>query len=310
MRVVFFGSPKSALPSIQKIIDAGHTIELIITQPDRPSGRGKNLSYSPVKQQALDKNIPVYQPMRIRKDSEALKKLREIKPELNVVVAYGQIIPGSIIYIPRYNSINLHFSLLPKFRGASPVQWAILEGEKMTGVTVFELNEKMDEGKILTQEKVEILPDETAFELESRLAILGAELLVNTISRIKDIEPREQDQTEVSFAPLIKKTDGQIDWTKKALFIERQIKAFTPWPSTFTFFKGRRIKVIKGKSESFKFSALDPGEIVNIEKRGIGVRCGDETVFLIERLQPENKKEMNAYDFSLGGNIKPGDVFS
>ena len=310
MRVVFFGSPKSALPSLKKIIDAGHTIELIITQPDRPSGRGKSLSYSPVKQQALEEDIPIYQPMRIRKDSVTVEKLREIKPELNVVVAYGQIIPGSIIYLPQYNSINLHFSLLPKFRGASPVQWAILKGEKTTGVTVFELNEKMDEGNILTQKKIEILPDETAFELESRLAIMGADLLVNTISQIKDIESQEQDHTRASFAPLIKKTDGQIDWTKEALFIERQIRAFTPWPSTFTFLKGRRIKVIKGKSEPFKFSAPEPGEIVNVEKRGIGVKCGDGTIFLIERLQPENKKEMNAYEFSLGGNIRSGDVFS
>jgi len=310
MRVVFFGSPKSALPSFQKILEAGHTIELIITQPDRPSGRGKRLSYSPVKQQALAEGIPLYQTGRIRKDPEAVETLRAIKPDLNVVVAYGQIIPGSIIYLPRFNSINLHFSLLPKFRGASPVQWAILAGEKTTGLTVFELNEKMDEGKILAQKEVEIQPDETAMGLERRLAVIGAELLVKTIARIQDIEPWEQDHTKASFAPLIKKTDGQINWTKKALFIERQIRAFTPWPSTFTFLEGRRIKVSRGKSEPFKSSLAGPGEIVDIDRRGISVMCGDGNVFLIERLQPENKKEMTAYDFSLGGNIKPGDTFS
>jgi len=308
MKVVFFGSPKSALPSLRKIIDAGHTIELIITQPDKPSGRGKNLSSSPIKQQALAEDLPIYQSTRIRKDPAVIQKLREIKPDLNVVVAYGQIIPDSIIYLPRYNSINLHFSLLPKFRGASPVQWAILEGENTTGLTVFELNAKMDEGNILAQRKVEISPDETAYELESRLSIMGAELLVNTISKIQDIEPQEQDHTKASFAPLIKKTDGQIDWTKEARFIERQIRAFTPWPSTFTFLQGRRIKVISGKSDPFK-STAEPGEIVNMDKKGIGVMCGDGSVFLIERLQPENKKEMKAYAFSLGANIKPGDTF-
>lgn len=309
MKVVFFGSPKSALPSLRKIIDSGHTIKLIITQPDKPSGRGKNLSYSPVKQQALTDDIPIYQSTRIRKDPAIVEKLREIKPDLNVVVAYGQIIPDSIIYLPLYNSINLHFSLLPKFRGASPVQWAILEGKNTTGLTVFELNAKMDEGNILAQRKAEISPDETAFELESRLSIMGAELLVNTISQIQDIEPQEQDHTKASFAPLIKKADGQIDWTKDARFIGRQIRAFTPWPSTFTFLEGRRMKVIAGKSEPF-ISSAKPGEIVNVDKKGIGVMCGDGNVFLIERLQPENKKEMDAYAFSLGGSTKPGDTFS
>ncbi len=310
MKIVFFGSPESALPSLRKIIDTGHTIELIITQPDRPSGRGKSVSYSPVKKQALAEDIPIHQPARIRKDPHSVEKLKEIKPDLNVVVAYGQIIPDSIIYLPRYNSVNLHFSLLPKFRGASPVQWAILEGEKTTGLTVFKLNEKMDEGNILAQEKVEILTDEKAFELESRLAIIGAELLAKTISQIQSIESQEQDHDKASFAPLIKKTDGQIDWTKEARFIERQIRAFTPWPSTFTFLEGRRIKIISGKSEPFKSSSAKPGEIINVDKKGIGVMCGDRNVFLIERLQPENKKEMDAYAFSLGGNIKPSDTFS
>lgn len=310
MRIVFFGSPESALPSLQKIIDSGHTIELIITQPDRPAGRGKKMVYSPVKQQALTENIPYYQPAKIRKDSIALEKLTEVQPDLNVVVAYGQIMPNSIIYLPKHNSINLHFSLLPKFRGASPVQWAILAGETTTGLTVFELNEKMDEGNILSQEMVKIIPDETAFELENRLALIGADLLLNTISRIEEIEPREQDHTQATFAPLIKKADGRIDWTKDAIFIERQIRAFTPWPSTFSFFEERRMKITAGKHLPQKISTFKPGEIVNVDKEGISVMCGDRSVFLIGRLQPENRKEMSAYDFSLGANLKIGQFFS
>jgi len=310
MRIVFFGSPESALPSFRRILDSGHSIELVITQPDRPAGRGKRLSYSPVKQQALAEGIPIYQTTRIRKDPIAVAKLREINPDLNVVVAFGQIIPESIIYLPPFNSINLHFSLLPKFRGASPVQWAILEGKTTTGLTVFELNEKLDEGKILAQEMVEISPDETAAELENRLAVIGAELLVKTISRIQDIQPQEQDHTKASFAPRISKDDGKINWTKDAHFIKRQIRAFTPWPSTFTFYQGKRIKVTKGKREPIKPAKGEPGEIVSVDKKGISVMCGSETVFLIARLQPENKKEMKAYDFSLGAHIKAGQFFS
>jgi methionyl-tRNA formyltransferase len=160
MRIVFFGSPESAIPSLQKILEEGHKVEHIITQPDKPSGRGKKLTASPVKGFALEKNIPVSQPRRIRNDPAALELLSDIDPDLNVIVAYGQIIPASIIYLPKYNSINLHFSLLPKYRGASPVQWAILHGETTTGLTIFELNEKMDEGDILTQQETRILPHE------------------------------------------------------------------------------------------------------------------------------------------------------
>ncbi len=311
MRIVFFGSPAAALPSLEKILDASHSIELIITQPDKPTGRGKKLMPCPVKKMAVDQDIPVYQPERIRKDPAVLEKLKEIQPDLNVVVAYGQIIPSSIIYLPKYNSVNVHFSLLPHYRGASPVQWALLNGKKKTGITIFELNEKMDEGDILLQEEVSIEPEENAAGLEARLAQTGAELLIKTISEIDRIKRQKQDHSQATYAPKLSKEDGRIDWEKDAIHIERQIRAFAPWPSTFAFFREKRIKIHKGKRmENQDPPSSSPGEILEVRKEGIEVRCGEHSVFLIERLQPENRNTMEAYAFSLGGRIKPGEKFA
>ncbi len=310
MRIVFFGSPASALPSLKKLLESNHSIEFIITQPDKPFGRGKKVSPPPVKKIALDQNIPVYQPEKIRKDAEALEKIKKIQPDLNVVVAYGQIIPSSIIYLPKYNSINVHFSLLPKYRGASPVRWAILKGERKTGITIFELNEKMDEGDILTQEEFEILPDEGAVELEARLALKGAELLTETIAKIDEIKPRKQDHSIATYAPLIKKEDGRIDWINDALHVERQVRAFTPWPSVYTFLGEKRVKIHNGRKIEDRIEPFSAGEILGVKKEGIEVCCGEGSVFLIESLQPENRNKMDAYAFSLGAKIKPGDKFT
>ncbi len=310
MRIVFFGSPASALPSLKKLLESNHSIEFIITQPDKPFGRGKKVSPPPVKKIALDQNIPVYQPEKIRKDARALEKIKKIQPDLNVVVAYGQIIPSSIIYLPKYNSINVHFSLLPKYRGASPVRWAILKGERKTGITIFELNEKMDEGDILTQEEFEILPDEGAVELEARLALKGAELLTETIAKIDEIKPRKQDHSIATYAPLIKKEDGRIDWINDALHVERQVRAFTPWPSVYTFLGEKRVKIHNGRKIEDRIEPFSAGEILGVKKEGIEVCCGEGSVFLIESLQPENRNKMDAYAFSLGAKIKPGDKFT
>jgi len=311
MKIVFFGSPALALPSLKKLLEEDHSIDLIITQPDRPSGRGKKLVSCPVKKTALDLNISFYQPLKIRKDQTALDKIKEIEPDLNVVVAYGQIIPSSIIYLPRYNSLNVHFSLLPKYRGASPVQWALLEGEDKTGITIFELDEKMDEGDILIQEEVKIFPDENATELEARLAQKGADLLIKTIAQIDKLKHIKQDHSQATYAPKISKKDGKIDWTKNSLYIERQVKAFTPWPSAYAFLKDIRIKIHKGKKiEKEAPPGSSSGEISAIKKEGIEVCCGKGSTYLIEGLQPENRKRMDAYAFSLGAEIKPGDIFA
>ena len=310
MKLVFFGSPSSALPSLKKILESGHSIELIITQPDKPTGRGKRLLPCPVKQTALDLNIPVSQPLKIRKDDAVLEQLEKIQPDLAVVVAYGQIIPASIIYLPKHNSLNVHFSLLPRYRGASPVQWALLNGEERTGISIFELNEKMDEGDVLAQEGTEILPEENAAELEARLAQLGADLLIKTIERIESLKPQKQDHSLATYAPKLKKEDGRIDWGKDSLEIQRQVRAFTPWPSAYAFIREKRVKIPKGqKSEERADPSSHPGEILNIGKQGIEICCGERSVFLLQRIQPENRKEMDAFAFSLGIRIKPGDMF-
>ncbi|NIM89526.1 MAG: methionyl-tRNA formyltransferase [Candidatus Aminicenantes bacterium] len=310
MKVVFFGSPASALPTFKKLLAAGHRIKLVIAQPDKPRGRGKKLVLSPVKSLAQELNLPCFQPPKIRKDPLAFQKIKNIRPDLIVVVAYGQIIPDSIIYLPQYNSVNLHFSLLPKYRGASPVQWALLNGEERTGITIFQLNEKMDEGDILSQEEVKIFPRERAFELEDRLAEMGAELLVRTISQIDKIVPLKQNHAQATYAPKLKKEDGRIDWTKDALFIDRQVRAFNPWPSTFAFFYEKRIKIHEGKDKGKLPCLSSPGKILAVSKEGIEICCGGTTSYLIQKIQPENKKEMHAYAFSHGAAIKIGDTFT
>jgi len=309
MKIVFFGSPDSAVYSLKKILEGGHRVELIITQPDKPSGRGKKLTVSPVKSFAQAASIPVYQPAKIRTDPVALEKLRGIDPDINVVVAYGQIIPASLIYLPRYNSINLHFSLLPKYRGASPVQWSILNGEKSTGVSIFELNEKMDSGDLLAQQELEILPGEYADELEVRLATIGAGLLCKTIDQIDSIPHIKQDHSQATFAPLLKKEDGRIEWTKSAIEIDRKIRAFTSWPSAYTYLDQKRIKITRGRAQDGKSHGLSPGEILGVNKTGIQVSCGQNSIYLIEELQPEGKKTMDAYAFSLGTQTNPGTKF-
>jgi len=311
MKIVFFGSSRSSLLCLQLLSSAGLAVESIITQPDRKAGRGKKITQNPLKKYSLENNTPILQPHKIRKNPEVLEKLKQIKPDLNVIVSYGQFIPSSIIYLPKYNSINLHFSLLPKYRGASPVQWAILNGEEKTGVSIFELNKKMDEGPVYSQKEILIQIDENAAELESRLAHIGAELLITTINKIPGLNLQPQDHAKATYAPLIKKQDGRICWENSGISIHRQARAYYSWPSTFTFLHDKRLKIIKGKPFDKKSGPnYQPGEIIEINRMGIKVCCGESNSYLIEKLQPENKKEMAAYAFSLGAKLQTGDIFS
>lgn len=310
MKIFFFGSPPCAVPSLNRILNAGHDIALVVTQPDRPSGRGRHPSMSAVKKASLEEGLAVHQPVKIRKDAVILEKLDEHRPDINVVVAYGQIIPASIIYFPPYNSINVHFSLLPGYRGAAPVQWALYHGEKKTGITIFELNEKMDEGKILTQKEADIKQEEDAAGLQARLAETGADLLVDTLARIDDITPVEQKHSLATYAPLLKKENGRIDWSRTAAEITRQIRAFFPWPSSFCFYDGLRLKIIEAAVlEKTPPSDCFPGKIFSIGPEGISVCCKGQSLLLVKTLQPENKKVMDAYAFSRGSGIKPGEWF-
>lgn len=309
MRVVFFGSPEAALPSFAGIIEAGHDVVLAVTQPDRPSGRGKKLASSPVKAYAMDRGIPVIQPERIRRDPAAFEAIRAAEADIHVVVAFGQIIPSSIIDLPPWKSINVHFSVLPKYRGAAPVQWAILRGETRTGVTIFRLNEKMDEGDVLTTSETGIVPGETAGELEARLAGIGAELLRRTLDGIASIPLVPQDHAKATLAPKLAKEQGKIDWSALGIDIERKVRAFTPRPGAFTFRRGRRLILLRGYAAgSPVFPAAPPGAVLSVSGAGIDVACGGGSVYRITELQPESRRAMDAAAYASGGRITAGEV--
>jgi methionyl-tRNA formyltransferase len=307
MRIVFFGSPRAALPSLERLLEAGHDIALVVTQPDKPAGRGKEPTPPPVKETALGRRIPVLQPEKIRKDERTFKTLEKIAPDIIVVVAYGQIIPSAIIDLPRHKSLNVHFSLLPKYRGAAPVQWAILKGEEKTGVTIFELNERMDEGDILSQLEMTIGKRENARELEERLSRLGADLLVDTLETIDQVPHLPQDPTRATLAPRLHKDQGRIDWAKDAISIDRMVRAFSPWPGAFTFLRGQRIIIHAGSPLAIPPPAPYPGRIVEVRREGPVVCCGGGSAYLIERLQRENRKELAAADFLRGTKVGTGD---
>jgi methionyl-tRNA formyltransferase len=314
MRIVFFGSPAAALPSFEALLTAGHAVALAVTQPDKPAGRGRRLMPSPVKAFALERDIPVIEPARIRTDEAALERIRAAAPDVNIVVAYGQIIPRTIHYFPRHHSLNVHFSLLPRYRGAAPVQWAVLNGDAGSGVTIIELDDRMDEGDILAREGAAVGPRETAPALEARLAVLGAGLLISTLDRIDRVERVSQDHALATLAPKIRKEDGRIDWTRPAEAIDRKVLALAERPGVFTFFRGKRLGLGRGRPAE----ALDcpppgggpePGTVLRAGKAGLEVACGASTSYLIEELQPEGKGLMSAYAFSLGTRIAPGDSF-
>lgn len=307
MKIVFFGSPAAALPSLRALLGAGHAVALVVTQPDKPAGRGRKLQPSAVKAFAVERGIPVIEPAKIRTDESALERVRAAAPDVNVVVAYGQIIPNAVHYFPFYHSLNVHFSLLPKYRGAAPVQWAILNGDTESGVTIIELNDKMDEGDILAFKRVPIGPRETARELEVRLAVLGAELLLGTLARIDSVVRVKQDDARATLAPKIKKEDGRIRWELNAVTVDRKVRALAERPGVYTFFGGRRINLLRGRDLESGGRAAEPGQVIAVGKTGLTVACGGGTAFLVEELQPEGKGPMAAHVFSLGTRIGPGD---
>lgn len=308
MKIVFFGSPSAALPSLVKLIDAGHSVALVVTQPDKPAGRGRKLQPSAVKAFAVERGIPVIEPAKIRTDESALERVRAAAPDVNVVVAYGQIIPNAVHAFPRHRSLNVHFSLLPKYRGAAPVQWAVLNGDAESGVTIIELDDRMDEGDILAVKRVPVGPRETARELEDRLAVLGAELLLGTLARIDSVVRVKQDDARATLAPKIRKEDGHISWADTAEAVGRKVRALADRPGAYTFFKGRRIGILRGRNLETASAGRAPGTVLTVGKDGLTVACGGGTAFLVEELQPEGKSPMTAYVFSLGTKINPGDL--
>ena len=307
MRTVFMGTPDFACPSLSALIESRHDIVGVITQPDRRRGRGMKISFSPVKELALGNDLNIYQPADINAP-EFIGLLEKISPDLIVIVAFGQILSKEILELPKYGCINLHASLLPKYRGAAPIPWTILAGEEETGVTTFYLSEEVDSGDIILQREEKIREDDTAATLSKRLAEIGAELLIESIDKIERKEaPRfPQDRERATYAPRLKKEDGLIDWEKPASQIERLVRAMDPWPGAYTYLEEKLLK-IWGAKELPITNYQRPGEIAKITKEGMIVACG-EGFLLIKEVQPPGKKRMSASSFASGYRIKIGTI--
>ena len=300
MKLVFCGTPMFAVPSLERLASAGFEIPLVVTQPDRPQGRGMALASPPVKQSALKLGLRVIQPEKIRKNEEFQAQLRDLQPEAIIVVGYGRIIPPWMLQLPHFGNINVHGSLLPKYRGAAPVQWAIARGETVSGVTTMLLNEGLDTGDILLQKEMPIRPEDTAVTYAPRLAELGADLVVETLRGFEDktIKPIPQDNALATLAPILKKEDGLIDFNRTAPEIYNRLRGFQPWPGAFTPFRGKTLKLIGARPEDTP-SNLAPGELrVGDEKLFVG--CGARTVLQLLQLQPEGKKVIAVREFING----------
>jgi methionyl-tRNA formyltransferase len=305
MRIVFMGTPAFAVPSLEALLKSDDQVVGVVTQPDRPKGRGQELAISPVKIVCGRENIPVLQPLKM-KDPAFLDALRAWQPDLIAVAAFGRILPAVILGLPPRGCINVHGSLLPKFRGAGPIQWAIINGEAETGITTMLMDEGMDTGAMLQQEKMPILPDDTAGSLSTRLAEVGGRLLVETIRRLKNgtLTPTPQDHTQATLAPLLKKEDGLIDWTSAATEIERRIRGMSPWPGAFTFAGEERWTIWRAKVAELS-PETPPGHVISAGKEGIAVATG-QGALLITELQPANSRRMAAVQYLAGHKISPG----
>jgi len=310
MRIVFMGTPQAAVPTLQRCLTDGHEVVAVWTQPDRPSGRGHRVSFSPVKEFAVAHGLPVYQPARI-KNEEALSLFASHDADVVVVVAYGRILPETFLNAFPLGAINAHFSLLPKYRGAAPVNWAIANGETKTGVTTIKMDAGLDTGDILLQREAAIGAEEAAPELMDRLSIIGAELLSETLDRINEIQPGKQDEAAASYAPILKREDGLIDWNLSAEELSNRVRGFQPFPSSFTFYNGLRLTIWKATPAPYTASNSTPvATIISLDNKVIDVACGSDTVLSVSEVQPEGKKRMSAADFVNGNRVKVGDGFN
>ncbi|NOZ87348.1 MAG: methionyl-tRNA formyltransferase [Deltaproteobacteria bacterium] len=307
--LIFFGSPDFAVPCLQALVQAGENILAVVTQPDRPAGRGRKLKPPPVKTFALEKKIRVIQPERVRIPG-FIEEVRAFSADLFVVVAFGQILTEKLLNVPRLGCINVHASLLPKLRGAAPIQWAILEGMETTGLTIQKMVRKLDAGDILVQEKIPIGPDETAGKLHDRLAMLGAKILPDALKRIRSgsITPIPQDHTKATFARMLNKKDGLIEWSRSAQQLHNLVRGLNPRPSAFTFVQGKRLIIHKTALIETGNSIAEPGTILSTGPDGIIVATGRGLISLVE-LQPGGGKKMNFKTFLAGREIRAGQFF-
>lgn len=296
-KIVFMGTPEIAVPSLKALVENGFDIPLVITQPDKPKGRGQAVQFPPVKEYALTADLEVYQPEKIKNNTEVMEKLKSISPDFFAVVAYGKILPQDVLDIPKIAPVNVHFSLLPKYRGPAPVNWAIMNGEEETGVDTMLMDAGMDTGDILLTAKIPILK-KNAGELADELAVTGAELLIKTLNEFESITPVKQDDNKATKAPMMNKDMGLIDWSQDASQIERMIRAFTPWPASYSTLDSKKVKIFKSDVVESNHNAA-AGTVINIEKDSITVACGNNALKILE-LQLEGKKRMDAKNFLAG----------
>src|SRR5829696_4752929 len=290
-RIVFMGTPHAAVPTLRECLDDGHEVVAVWTQPDRPSGRGHKVSFSPVKEFALSRGLSVFQPARIKND-EAKQLFVSHDADIAVVVAYGRILPDEFLRAPRRGCINVHFSLLPLYRGAAPANWAIIKGETETGVTTMFIEPALDTGPILLQQKTPIGGKETAPELMQRLAEIGAELLGETLAQLNDLTPRPQHDIDATFAPVLNKEDGLIDWSQSAFAIERRVRGLQPWPNTYTSFNSRSLTIWSAEAIVSSTSEAPEGFVISAHGDHLVVSCGEQTALRLIEVQPESRKRM------------------
>ena len=304
MRIVFMGTPEFAAASLKKLLDEKFDVAGVFTQPDKPKGRGMEMAFSPVKELALANSLPVYQPAKMR-DGTALEVIKSLKPDILAVVAYGRILPDDILAVPKYGAINVHGSLLPKYRGAAPIQWAVLNGDKITGVSTMYLASEMDTGDIIYTAETEIGEFETSGDLFDRLKDMGAELLVKTLHGIEDgTAPRiPQDHSKASYVTMLDKSLSPIDWNKDARGVIKWIYGMQPWPAATAEFDGTVYKIFSA-AYTDKHTDKTPGSVVSTGNSGIEVACGDGSTVMIKELQAPGKKRMSAADFLRGHSIK------
>jgi len=313
MRVVFMGTPDFALPTLQKLCDSRHEVVCVVTRPDKPAGRGMKMKVSPVKEFALERGIPVLQPEKLR-GTDFHKTLAEYSPDVIVVAAYGKILPPEVLEVPRYGCLNVHASLLPKYRGAAPVTWAIINGERKTGVTIMHMDEGLDTGGIVAQREVEILDDDDVLSLTNMLSVLGADLLLEVLDNVEregKILSQPQDDSQATYAPLLKKADGELEWDLTSEQVICRMHGLNPWPGCYSKIAGKTIRLIDAERlvpaeyESFASPKHKPGEVVHqLRGRGPVVKTGDGYIVLT-RAQPAGKKPMSGTDLLNGGYVKP-----
>lgn len=308
MKVIFMGTPDFSVGTLEALIEAGHEVVLAVTQPDKPKGRGKEMQFTPVKECALAHGIPVYQPRRVR-EAECVEELRKYQADVCVVVAFGQILPKEILEMTPYGCINVHASLLPKYRGAAPIQWAVINGEEVSGVTTMQMDEGLDTGDMLEKIVVPLTPDETGESLHDKLAAAGAKLCVQTLANVEKglVKPEKQGESPTAYAKMLDKTLGNIDWTKSAVEIERLVRGLNSWPSAYTMWNGKMMKIWEAQVKaSDNVGDKAPGTVVNVEKEIFFVQTG-EGLLGVKSLQIPGKKRMDAGAFLRGYQVKEGE---